>query len=366
MPETFVYEFDGFSLNPSTGVLLRDGRLTPLRAKPFELLLILVENAGRAVTKEEFINRVWSGATVTDANFHVNLNAIRRALGDKGRDAHFIKRTSGGYKFVGDVRKVTVEVLEQDVVKQNDRIQRPSGHLIHIVAVCAIYAALYSEAVLLEVAYDFNRYSPRVWAMCAIALGWIMVTSLVGLAVSRSLSSKHATAGLALSLAVFFVGAGLLFTFLVGFLPSFPITHTSFQAYSAQASYLKDTVYFLALAFFFLILPFHFVVTTENERKRHQDNSLAHAGASIGISMLTKGAIYPRFWALALLLLLFGVISLVMTAHLLDNLEPGSHTNLFTQLVYLRGILYFGLGIECLVWYRSNLNEIKRNAIRAQ
>ena len=31
--------------------------------------------------------------------------------------------------------------------------------------------------------------------------------------------------------------------------------------------------------------------------------------------------------------------------------------NLFTQLVYLRGILYFGLGIECLIWYYEALND---------
>ncbi len=363
MAEKFVYEFNVFSLNPFAGVLLRDGQPTQLRAKPFELLLVLLENCGQALSKQELINRVWSGSTVTDANFHVNLDTVRKALGETGRNPRFILRTSGGYRFVGDVRKITVKVSHPDVGKQKIHEGIPSRHLIHIIAACLIYAALYSEAVLLEVAYDFNRYSPRVWKMCAIALGWVMITSLVGLAVNQRVSLKQSAVRLCISLAVFVVGAGLLFAFLTSFLPTLPITQASFQTYSAQAAYLKDTAYFLVLAFLFLILPFHFVVTMEHEIKRPQDRSSAQATAHDAVSMLPRGIIYPRFWALALLLLLFGVISLAMTAHLLDNLNAGPHTNLFVQLVYLRGILFFGLGIECLAWYRRILNEIKPDAL---
>src|ERR1700738_3933098 len=105
MAEKLIYEFDDFSLDPSNGVLFRDGQTTQLRAKPFELLLVLVENCGQSLSKQDLINRVWSGATVTDANFHVNLDAVRRALGETGRNPRFILRTSGGYKFVGDVKK---------------------------------------------------------------------------------------------------------------------------------------------------------------------------------------------------------------------------------------------------------------------
>jgi len=78
------------------------------------------------------------------------------------------------------------------------------------------------------------------------------------------------------------------------------------------------------------------------------------------LAVLPGGTIYPRFWALALLLLTFVGVSILMTAHLFDNLKAGLYRNLFTQLVYLRGILYFGLGIECLVWYYGALSDLKR------
>jgi len=78
-----------------------------------------------------------------------------------------------------------------------------------------------------------------------------------------------------------------------------------------------------------------------------------------GSAALPRGTIYPRFWVLVLLLLMFAVVSIWMAAHLFDNLKPGPYRNLFTQLVYLRGILYFGLGVECLAWYYIALNNLK-------
>jgi len=59
-------------------------------------------------------------------------------------------------------------------------------------------------------------------------------------------------------------------------------------------------------------------------------------------------------------------MSVAMTARLLDNLKPNPYQNLFVQLVYLRGLLFFGLGIECLAWYRNALNEIKSEYSRLE
>lgn len=55
-----------------------------------------------------------------------------------------------------------------------------------------------------------------------------------------------------------------------------------------------------------------------------------------------------------------------MTSRLLDHLKPGPHMNLFTQLVYLRGIVYFVLGIESLIWYYRAIDEIKRECLRSE
>src|SRR2546430_475903 len=157
MAERILYEFDGFRLDPSTGSLVRDGQTIPLRAKPFELLLALVENHGRVMMKGELENRVWPGALVSDANFHVNLNAVRKALGEKGRKPRFILRTGGGYKFVADVREVAVAHEHEASLESGRDARAPSKHVAHVTASSLFYGAYFAVALLLEVTYQFDR-----------------------------------------------------------------------------------------------------------------------------------------------------------------------------------------------------------------
>ena len=60
MPEgKHLYEFGPFRLDPAERSLLRDGKAVPLTPKAFELLVLLVENRGHLLKKEELIERVW-------------------------------------------------------------------------------------------------------------------------------------------------------------------------------------------------------------------------------------------------------------------------------------------------------------------
>ena len=52
-----IYEFGEWRLDPTEHLLLRNGSAVPLGPKVFETLLLLVESAGRLVTKDEFMNR---------------------------------------------------------------------------------------------------------------------------------------------------------------------------------------------------------------------------------------------------------------------------------------------------------------------
>src|SRR5207237_3770114 len=119
----------------------------------------------------------------------------------------------------------------------------------------------------------------------------------------------------------------------------------------------------LVLALLFLIIPFHFVTAMEHEMREGHPRSVLDTLTARKLAVPPSGTIYLRFGHLALVLLMFAVMSIAMTAHLLDNLKPGTYRNLFTQLVYLRGILYFGLGVECLAWYYNALSGLKRDCI---
>lgn len=73
--------FGRFELQPRERRLLDDGAPVALGARAFDLLLVLAERAGHLVTRNELIERVWTGLVVEENNLSVQINALRKALG---------------------------------------------------------------------------------------------------------------------------------------------------------------------------------------------------------------------------------------------------------------------------------------------
>jgi TolB-like protein/DNA-binding winged helix-turn-helix (wHTH) protein/Flp pilus assembly protein TadD len=100
------YEFGPFRLDPSKRRLLRDGETLRLTPKAFDLLLVLVEENGRTVEKDELLERVWAGTIVEENNLNQNITALRKLLGDSRQESQYIATIPGvGYRFVAEVRK---------------------------------------------------------------------------------------------------------------------------------------------------------------------------------------------------------------------------------------------------------------------
>src|SRR5579859_5056360 len=94
-----VYEFGDWRLDPTEHLLLRNGSAVPLGPKVFDTLLVLVESAGRLVTKDEFMNRVWPDSFVEDLALTQNISQLRKVLGNG--DAPIIETVpKRGYRFV--------------------------------------------------------------------------------------------------------------------------------------------------------------------------------------------------------------------------------------------------------------------------
>jgi predicted ATPase/DNA-binding winged helix-turn-helix (wHTH) protein len=70
-----------FELHPSERLLRAGGKRVELGARAFDLLLVLVENAGRLVTKSALLDRVWPGLVVEENNLPTQIASLRRALG---------------------------------------------------------------------------------------------------------------------------------------------------------------------------------------------------------------------------------------------------------------------------------------------
>ena len=96
--------FGLFSLDAATRQLLRDGREVSLSPKAFQLLLLLVVNRERAVSRQELHQTLWPSTFVLDTNIASLIAEIRRALDDVAAKPRFIRTMHRfGYRFVGQV-----------------------------------------------------------------------------------------------------------------------------------------------------------------------------------------------------------------------------------------------------------------------
>ena len=100
------FTFDNQTLDTERRELLRDGMAIPVQPQVFDLLVYLVQNRDRVVSKEDLIGLVWAGRTVSGSTFTSRVNAARTAIGDSGRDQKLIRTISRkGLRFVGTVQE---------------------------------------------------------------------------------------------------------------------------------------------------------------------------------------------------------------------------------------------------------------------
>ena len=96
--------FGPFTLQPMLRRLLEDGRPVQVGARAFDLLVALVENRHRVMSRDELLARVWPGLRVEPFNLTVSVSSLRKALRDTDATPAFISTISGrGYRFVAPV-----------------------------------------------------------------------------------------------------------------------------------------------------------------------------------------------------------------------------------------------------------------------
>jgi TolB-like protein len=98
------FRFSEFEIDVARYELRRAGKIVPVEPQVFDLLIYLVRNCNRIVSKNELIDAVWMGRIVSEAAFSSRLSAARRALGDDGVGQIFIRtHYKRGFSFVGKV-----------------------------------------------------------------------------------------------------------------------------------------------------------------------------------------------------------------------------------------------------------------------
>jgi len=101
-----IFRFGPFALDSRTRQLQRDGHETTLSPKAFQLLLLLVENRARAMSRQELHEQLWPSTFVLETNLAGLVAEIRRAPKDTA-DKPTLVRTMHryGYRFVGNVQE---------------------------------------------------------------------------------------------------------------------------------------------------------------------------------------------------------------------------------------------------------------------
>jgi len=96
-----LYTFDGFRLDVPDRRLSKGDVTFRLAPNAHDLLVALVREAGRLVTKQELLTRVWADAFVEEGILTVHISDLRKVLGDANRTPAFIETIPRfGYRFV--------------------------------------------------------------------------------------------------------------------------------------------------------------------------------------------------------------------------------------------------------------------------
>jgi TolB-like protein len=99
-----TYLFADCELDLDRQELRLDGCPRPTEPQVFGLIVFLIENRDRVVSKDELIEAVWAGRIVSDAALNSRISAARQAMGDDGRTQAIIRTIARrGYRFVAEV-----------------------------------------------------------------------------------------------------------------------------------------------------------------------------------------------------------------------------------------------------------------------
>ncbi|WP_349253246.1 winged helix-turn-helix domain-containing protein [Bradyrhizobium sp. CB3481] len=99
------YLFEDYAFDTNLRELYCGANIVAVTPQVFDLLEYLIRHRARVVSKNDLINAIWSGRSVSDAALTTRLNVARNAIGDSGGEQRLIKTLPRrGFRFIGQVR----------------------------------------------------------------------------------------------------------------------------------------------------------------------------------------------------------------------------------------------------------------------
>ncbi|WP_026187274.1 winged helix-turn-helix domain-containing protein [Ensifer sp. BR816] len=106
--------FGDYALDPERRELTLRTQVVAVGPQVFDLLLHLIENRDRVVSKDDLLQAVWGGRIVSDSTITSHINALRKAIGDSGDEQRLVRTVARkGFRFVAEISIDGIENLQR-------------------------------------------------------------------------------------------------------------------------------------------------------------------------------------------------------------------------------------------------------------
>ena len=166
--------FDNFEVNTRSGELRKNGSRIRLQAQPFQLLLLLLRDAGEVVTRDEICRELWPADIFVDFEHSLAaaVNKLREALGDSAENPKYIETLpKRGYRFIGKIKPdapVVIPTLESKETAALATVPVPTvkahcGRWLATIALAAISVATFEHRWMIasDGIYFVSQSTPR-------------------------------------------------------------------------------------------------------------------------------------------------------------------------------------------------------------
>jgi class 3 adenylate cyclase/tetratricopeptide (TPR) repeat protein len=179
-----IYAFKEYSLDTDRRELRRGAALIAAEPQTFDLLLYLIQNRERVVSKDDLMAAVWGGRIVSESTLGSQIAAVRHAIGDDGVRQVLVRTLARkGFRFVGEVqeqcRRESLSIGETPQRTDRpegggDKIERPQRRQLSVLA-CSLVGvgALSSRQDPEDLLAEMSAFQDRIKAVAAEHDGFI-------------------------------------------------------------------------------------------------------------------------------------------------------------------------------------------------
>jgi len=131
-----IYTFNNIELDTNNYHLLADGVMQPVEPQVFNLIVYLIQNKDKVLSRDEILDHIWKGKIVSDSSISNHIKTARKVLGDDGVKQQVIKTIhSRGYQFIADcqIRGESLSNETADSTNHNNKYVLPVLFLIPLI-----------------------------------------------------------------------------------------------------------------------------------------------------------------------------------------------------------------------------------------